>query len=187
VETPGRFFFQVPALHPFLQILGSMNPHPTRNRILTGISLLGVGAAGMYFFDPKLGAGRRAMARDRIRHYRREARKQSQAFARNVSDRTRGLIHEASERFLPTFLQSQRNRYSKPSDEKLRARALSRIGRVPHHEPRTFDIRAHEGCITVSGAIDEGDYQRLYRALRKIPGVRKVDRQTEAPDGQVVS
>ncbi len=163
-----------------------MNPssNRTRNRLLTGLSLLGLGAAGMYFLDPKLGSGRRAMARDRLRHYRREARKQALALSHRVSDKARGALHHASERFLPSFLQT---RSSPPSDERLTARALSSLGRVRHHEPRTFDIRAHEGCITVSGLIQEGDYQRLYRALRKIPGVRKVEREAAPANGQAVS
>jgi len=61
------------------------------------------------------------------------------------------------------------------------------MGRIPHHEPRTFDIKAHQGCITVSGSINDGDYQRLYRALRKIPGVRRVERDLTVPDGQQVA
>lgn len=160
-----------------------MNPNPTRNRIVTGLSLLGLGAVGMYFLDPKLGSGRRAMAKDRFKHYRREASKQAQALSKNVAYKTRGFLHHAGERIIPSFLQS---RVPPPSDEKLKARVLSKMGRIPHHEPRTFDIKAHEGCITVSGSIADGDYQRLYRALRKIPGVRRVERDLTVPNGQQV-
>ncbi len=153
-------------------------------KLVKGLSLLGLGAAGMYFFDPKMGPRRRSMARDQVRHYRREASRRMAGLSRDLASRTKGLIHQASQLVVPEFLQRSP---ASPSDETLKARALSRAGRVRHHEPRTFDIQAHEGCITITGSIDDGDYQRLYRALRKIPGVKKIERETVVGNGQVVS
>jgi hypothetical protein len=177
METPGRFAFSRTRL-------AFHAGHMDSKKIAKGLSLLGIGAAGMYFFDPKMGHRRRAMARDQVRHYRREASKRMAALSRDLTSRTKGLIHQASLLVIPEFLQRSP---VQPSDETLKARALSRVGRVPHHEPRTFDIQAHDGCIMVTGEIDDGDYQRLYRALRKIPGVKKVERKAEIGNGQVAS
>jgi osmotically-inducible protein OsmY len=165
--------------------------NPNRNRILArisaGLSLLGLGAITMYFLDPKSGHRRRAVARERARHYSRQAANQARAFSRNGAQRARGLAHQASELLSAVGLFQGLLRRPAPSDAKLQARALSKMGRIPHREPRTFDIQAHDGILTVTGTITDDEYERLSKTLKKIPGVKKIDRQLSVGDGQAVS
>ena len=61
-------------------------------RVLTA---LGIGAAAMYFFDPQQGRQRRALARDKFLHYRREAMQYAEGTAQDLRERAYGMAAEA--------------------------------------------------------------------------------------------
>lgn len=54
------------------------------------VAALGIGALAMYYFDPVSGTRRRAVLRDKIEHYRREAK----GTLEHVSNRARGAAAE---------------------------------------------------------------------------------------------
>ena len=62
--------------------------------ILATLGGLGVGAALMYIFDPEGGNRRRALLRDKATKLNRQTREAIEGRAKDLSNRTSGLIHE---------------------------------------------------------------------------------------------
>jgi hypothetical protein len=62
--------------------------------ILAILGGLGVGAALMYIFDPDGGNRRRALIRDKATKFNRQTREAIEGRAKDISNRTKGLIHE---------------------------------------------------------------------------------------------
>jgi hypothetical protein len=63
--------------------------------MLRVLGALGIGALAMYFFDPENGRRRRALARDKYMHYRKEATEYAQSTAQDLRNRAQGLAAEA--------------------------------------------------------------------------------------------
>jgi hypothetical protein len=59
---------------------------------VTGLAL---GVGFMYFFDPRDGRRRRAIARDQMLSWARQAEILAEKKARHISNRAHGLAHEA--------------------------------------------------------------------------------------------
>jgi hypothetical protein len=59
------------------------------------LGVLGVGAAVMYFFDPISGKRRRALLRDKVNHYQKEAREYAAGTAQGLRNRAQGVVAEA--------------------------------------------------------------------------------------------
>jgi len=59
------------------------------------LGVLGVGAAVMYFFDPISGKRRRALLRDKVNHYQKEAREYAAGAAQDLRNRAQGVVAEA--------------------------------------------------------------------------------------------
>jgi hypothetical protein len=123
----------------------------------------------MYYLDPRLGHRRRSVARDRLKHFGRQAAKNFGKLSRDVSYRIRGVFHKAGNRILPSHP-------SIPENHILEARVRSKIGRIMNHEPRTFDVHADQGEITLLGQVNDALYQRLNKKIRNVPGVLRVRR-----------
>lgn len=60
-------------------------------RLLAG---LGIGAAGMYFFDPQQGKRRRALARDQWTHLKTQVPKEVDRKMRHLQNQAQGALHE---------------------------------------------------------------------------------------------
>jgi hypothetical protein len=81
-------------------IAGQESPRPaaTAGRITVGaVSLLAMGAAAMYFFDPARGRGRRAWARDKAFSTTRRAGRQARGLGRHLGNKMQGVAHHASQ------------------------------------------------------------------------------------------
>ena len=63
------------------------------------LSGLGVGAALMYFYDPKEGNRRRALVADKANSLNRQAQEAMQGRMENLGNRARGMLHEAKSTF----------------------------------------------------------------------------------------
>jgi hypothetical protein len=59
------------------------------------LGVLGAGALAMYLFDPVSGNRRRALLRDKLVHYRKEAGEYAEGTAKDLSNRAHGLVAEA--------------------------------------------------------------------------------------------
>lgn len=55
---------------------------------------LAVGAAGMYFFDPRQGKRRRALVRDQWTHLKTQVPKQMEKKVRHLQNQAQGMMHE---------------------------------------------------------------------------------------------
>ena len=59
------------------------------------LGVLGVGVAAMYFFDPISGKRRRALLRDKVNHYQKEAREYAAGATQDLRNRAQGVVAEA--------------------------------------------------------------------------------------------
>lgn len=131
-----------------------------------GISILGAAAAGAlltFFLDPDQGRRRRAIARDKLASGMSRAGEASDAMARDLQHRTRGLTA------------GLRRRLSREpvADDVLAERVRARIGRAVSH-PGSIEVRVAQGEVTLEGPVLRSEVRRLLRAARAVPGVREV-------------
>jgi len=59
------------------------------------IAALGIGALAMYYFDPVSGNRRRALLRDKLAHYRKEAGEYAGGTYHDLRNRAHGVVAEA--------------------------------------------------------------------------------------------
>lgn len=69
------------------------------NRLIRLLAGLGIGAAGMYFFDPQQGKRRRALLRDQWIHYKTQLPKQVDRKMRHLQNQAQGAMHELQSTF----------------------------------------------------------------------------------------
>jgi hypothetical protein len=142
-----------------------MNPWVT----LLGGAGLGVGA--MYYLDPSLGAQRRAHARDQVRRVPRALQDSAAVTARDLKNRTAGFISEARGRLTEGAVQ----------DDVLSGRVRSKLGFLVRH-PSSIQVDAHDGLVTLRGAVLADEIEQLVRGMRAVRGVKEVDNQLEVHD-----
>lgn len=125
------------------------------------------GATLMYFLDPRQGRARRKRLLDLVTHAARVERKLVVRGARDAGHRARGAL--------------ERLRPHKPvnvDDRKLAARIRSELGRVVSH-PRAIEVTASGGLVTLTGPILERESGPALRAVRRVPGVKRIDDQLD--------
>jgi gas vesicle protein len=66
--------------------------------MISRLTALGIGALAMYFFDPVSGRRRRALVRDKMTHYHREATDYAESTAKDLRNRAQGLVAETQKR-----------------------------------------------------------------------------------------
>ena len=62
--------------------------------ILAVLAGFGIGAAAMYLLDPQGGNRRRALMRDKAIKFNRQTREALEGKAKDLSNRTKGVMHE---------------------------------------------------------------------------------------------
>jgi osmotically-inducible protein OsmY len=144
----------------------------TVGSLLTG---MGVGAALMYFLDPRLGPYRRGIARDRTASFASRSVALAEKQARNARNHIQGLVAETRRAI----------RGEEPvSDRKLADRIRSKIGRVLLH-PSQVEIEVIDGRVVAKGKLRHEHAQRVVSNIRRIRGVHAVDDRVEriSPEG----
>jgi osmotically-inducible protein OsmY len=68
---------------------------------------------------------------------------------------------------------SRRKKLEPVADDVLIVRARAALEGLVQH-PGSIDIQVRDGHLTLHGPIAEGELKRALRALRKLPGVRRV-------------
>lgn len=134
--------------------------------ILVGV---GVGAALAYMLDPQVGARRRALVRDKVILASRKTRDCTDATARDLANRTRGIAAATRGRFFSEDV----------DDERLVERVRSKLGRVSSH-PRALDVRAEAGEVTLYGPILAREVDDVLSTVAAVRGVRSVINELEA-------
>lgn len=135
---------------------------------LLTLGCLGLGAGLMYMLDPNMGRRRRALVYDKACAYWRRTGNVLGKTARDMGNRTRGLVAEA---------RSQLSGGSVP-DDVLVARARAQIGHIISR-PSAIGVTAHQGRVTLSGPIPAGEVDKLLSTVGSVPGVLEVIDQLE--------
>jgi osmotically-inducible protein OsmY len=143
--------------------------HSGRRRRGWGFLLgAGIGAAAMYLLDPRDGARRRALVRDKATRYSRLARENLSGRIEDARQRSGGMMAELRSQF----------RLGSPTNEVLLARVRSRLGHVVSH-PAAIEVSAQDGRVTLRGPILMSEVDHALMAVRLIPGVTEVANQLE--------
>ena len=119
------------------------------------------GAALMFLLDPRGGARRRALARDRALHEVTHLRATALGRARDLRNRARGLVMGTRTRVRP----------GRVDDVVLEARVRARLGHLSRHAGG-LRVTAHDGTVTLAGPLPAGEADRLTAAVSLVPGVR---------------
>ncbi len=134
-----------------------------------------IGALSMFLLDPNHGRRRRAVLHDRITSGLSQIDGAASIAARDLKNRTRGLLFE---------LRSRMSAEQVP-DEVLAERVRSRLGWAVSH-PGAIEVQVSQGRVTLSGAVLEPEYIRLLRAVWVVRGVADVEDRLavhERPEG----
>lgn len=135
-----------------------------RDDTLAWVGGLLVGAAAMYYLDPRSGRRRRALVRDKLVHLAHEAEGSAERVGRDLGNRARGTVARTTRRLI-----------MQPVDDRvLEERVRSALGRLASH-PRAIDVRAYDGIVTLGGRVPEDEAGRLLTGLRGVPGLRRVE------------
>jgi len=132
----------------------------------TGVMLLGagMGAGLMFLLDPKGGARRRGILRDKAFSLGKDAVERANRRGQNLVNRARGGILEWRQRSLE----------GQVDDDTLQQRVRAQIGHVVSH-PGALEFEARDGKITIVGPVLSGEKARIQDRLRKTRGVRSWD------------
>ncbi|HZR83823.1 MAG TPA: hypothetical protein VFD92_22190 [Candidatus Binatia bacterium] len=138
-------------------------------RVTAFLTGLAAGGGLTYLFDPESGRRRRALARDRIERFRREAREAAEVAAKDAVNRAWGTVAEVGQRALPE---------GTPPDEVLQARVKAALGSVVSH-PRAIAVEASDGMVRLRGPVLAEDVVGLLARARSVRGVRAVEDELE--------
>ena len=129
--------------------------------LLTGI---GIGAAMMYVLDPYRGGRRRALVRDKVVSAATRTPDAVRTTARDVTNRTRGIVAEVGSMLkrvqLPYWVLAERVRTKLDTS-------------VSH--PRSIEITAHQGRVTLRGPILRHEVDGLLACVSAVRGVVEVE------------
>lgn len=128
-----------------------------------------IGAGAMYLLDPADGRRRRAMARDKMNRYGRQAGRATTRTGRDVWNRTRGTAYETTRKL----------KKERVPDGVLVDRVRSEMGHVVH-DPTTVVVTCRGGHVTLAGEVPEPEMDRLLERVAATPGVAGVENQLRA-------
>jgi hypothetical protein len=127
-----------------------------------------IGAGVMYLLDPQGGARRRALLSDKATHAKTRAGERLGGRARDLQNRSRGLIAGARSRLHADDV----------SDDVLEARVRSELGHAIEYAG-SLTVVAQEGKVMIGGPVVQRDADRVIETVRKVRGVRAVENQLE--------
>lgn len=127
------------------------------------IAGVGVGAGCMYLLDPDRGRARRALLHDKTTSAYRGVRTSVEKAQADLANRAHGLLAQAKTAM----------RREPVEEDQLIARVRAKLGRLVSH-PHAIEVFAHDGAITLSGAVLEHEAQQLLSGVGSIHGVSTV-------------
>jgi len=128
------------------------------------LGCVGLGVGLMYLLDPSVGTRRRAQLRDKARAYWRTTGRRIGQTARDLRNRTRGLVSEA---------RTQLSEPAVPDDTVLEARVRAQLGHG-FSQSGAIRVTAHQGRVTLSGPVSPTAADKLLTTVASIPGVTEV-------------
>jgi len=140
---------------------------------MAGKLLLGtLGAAGMYYFDSRLGRRRRALLRDKLIRLTREARDGVELGTRDLAHRVQGLAAEGRRMVSD----------GDADDKTIEARVRSAMGRIVAR-PRNVEVVSSGGIVLLSGMVAAHEHDALVGAVRMLRGVHGVNNDLDIRHG----
>jgi osmotically-inducible protein OsmY len=127
---------------------------------------VGVGAVAVLLLDPRRGAGRRALVRDKAFSATRQIAEEIVRNARDLSQRGKGRIYELT------------HAGETVPDDLLVERVRAQIGRVVSHS-RPVRVDSTDGCVVLSGPILSAEVEPLILIVSKVRGVKAIESQLE--------
>jgi len=135
---------------------------------LTFVAGFVVGGITVALLDPRRGAARRALLRDKTLSAVKDAAETGSRRARDLRQRLRGVVYEAKARMSEQDV----------PDDILVERVRAQIGRPVSH-PRAVEVRAESGRVILSGPILADEADDLIRRISRVPGVRSIESQLD--------
>jgi osmotically-inducible protein OsmY len=128
----------------------------------------GIGGALMFFLDPRGGARRRALVRERTGRAIRTGREELRQEVEDARNRISGAVAEARGRM----------RRQPVDDDQLVARVRAELG---HHVDRTgaIEVAADRGTVTLRGEVPSDELDDVLETVREVPGVKRVENQLD--------
>jgi hypothetical protein len=131
----------------------------------------GIGAGLMFVLDPAQGSRRRALIRDKAVRASHALNRGVQLVGRDAYNRARGLAAAVFGHF----------RSESVIDDVLVARIRSEMGRWFSHS-HAIQVVAQNGVVYLSGPILASEERKLFKAVKKVSGVRRVENQLQTHD-----
>jgi hypothetical protein len=131
-----------------------------------GILALGVGA--MYFLDPKDGARRRSVFRDKFLSAFGRMATSLERQGRNIWNRANGMMHDARSSFS----------HEEVDDNTLSQRVRSTLGRYVDNVA-AIDVQCASGRVTLRGPVMASQLNRMLKGIRGVRGVSGIDNQLD--------
>lgn len=127
----------------------------------------GLGAAAMYFLDPRMGRTRRTRFAQRLGGISRRARARAERRGRYVSGHAYGLQQKAASAARPD--------QAPPNDQTLVAKIESEVLSRWNYPKGSINIDAVDGVVTLRGAAEDPDQIRsLESEVAGVAGVTEV-------------
>ncbi|TMR94646.1 SRPBCC family protein [Nonomuraea basaltis] len=138
-------------------------PFPPRSVVAAGLGFC-AGAAVAYLFDPVRGRARRARGRDKAAHATHELRDGLGVLSRDMTNRSRGSAAAMRYRVAGRWV----------DDRVLYERVRAELGRHVSR-PHAVEVHVQDRVVTLSGDVLADENERAQRAVRRVPGVKRVE------------
>ena len=122
----------------------------------------------MYFLDPRDGARRRSVFRDKLLSAFGRMATSLEKQSRNIWNRANGMMHEARSSFSSKGV----------DDRTLTERIRATIGRYGDNAA-AIEVQCVEGRATLRGPVIASQLNRLLKGVRGIRGVNGIDNQLD--------
>jgi hypothetical protein len=134
-----------------------------------------LGAASLWFLDPRRGGQRRAIVRDKMKHVAHELEQAARVGGHDLVHRAEGVRAELESMRRPT-----------PSDAKLAERVRSELGRVCSHT-RAIRVQADGHRVRLEGPVLASEADEIVRHVARLRGVEEIENLLDAhPDAAAV-
>jgi gas vesicle protein len=129
--------------------------------LLSGAAGVGIGALGMYLFDPDRGKRRRTLVRDKAVKAYNEAVEAVVKTEEDLINRAKGMAAEVKSTLA----------HEEVEDNVLLARIRSRMGHLVKN-PQAVNVSVKEGKVSLTGILPHAEYHALLASIRHTPGVK---------------
>jgi osmotically-inducible protein OsmY len=141
------------------------------------LTMVGLGAALTYFFDPDSGARRRAVARDRVLAFFRQRGRELGRAGRFAQAEAYGVTQKAK------HLKEQEK--PQPDDVTLAHKVETEIFRDADVPKGQINVNAEGGVVVLRGEVDRPEMiEDLEKKTRKVQGVREVENLLHLPGSE---